>query len=164
MREYLNRQMQEKEERKRQEEDVNKKQSTIWKKDVENYMDHEQKKSEYVKMVNKKHADILKQQMQEKTVKGKSKMNKTELLQNKDRLREIAEKIEDVPLRKAGADEVDRWRALICFTLSGSCVRIFGCCERGNQGIWSFKKNLREEEVEYVVNSILIYFKIFFLF
>jgi len=59
-------------------------QAEIWAKDRENYLTHEQNKNEYIKMVNKKHAEILHEQMHEKNQKKKKgKMDVNELLQNK---------------------------------------------------------------------------------
>lgn len=61
-------------------------------------------------MVNKKHAEILKEQMQDHSGKKKGKMNMIELLQNKERLREIAEKDAEAAahLKKAATHQVDR--------------------------------------------------------
>lgn len=82
---------------------LNKRQAEIWKQDLENYNDHEKKKTDvtniihtmqYIKDVNLRHAEILKKQMEEKSnrkVKKGYKMNTVELLQNKDRLKAIAE-------------------------------------------------------------------------
>ena len=68
------------------------------------------KKKDYINSVNKKHADILKEQMEEKDKKKKKgKMNVEELLQNKRILREIAEKDPDnAKLKKAEPQEVNR--------------------------------------------------------
>lgn len=60
MRAYLNKQMDEKHNRQVQDDQINKKQAEIWAKDRENFMEHENQKQDYIKMVNKKHQDILK--------------------------------------------------------------------------------------------------------
>lgn len=48
MREFLTRQVQDKDVRKREELEINKKQAEIWAKDQENYNDHEKKKNDYI--------------------------------------------------------------------------------------------------------------------
>lgn len=48
MREFLTRQVQDKDIRKREELEINKKQAEIWAKDQENYNDHEKKKNDYI--------------------------------------------------------------------------------------------------------------------
>jgi len=70
MREYLNKQMDDKTVRKQKDEEVNKVQADIWHKDLENFLRHEREKEKYIQDVNKKHQDILVQQMKEKE-KGK---------------------------------------------------------------------------------------------
>ncbi|KRX10850.1 hypothetical protein PPERSA_12201 [Pseudocohnilembus persalinus] len=92
MREFLQKQMQEKEQRKKADDEVNKMQAEIWSKDRQNYMEHERQKEEYIKMVNKKHQEILKDQMTEQNRKlKKGKMTVEELLQNKSKLKNIAD-------------------------------------------------------------------------
>ena len=59
MREFLNKQMDERDQKKQQEEDLNKLQAEIWAKDRENYLNHENEKHSYIKMVNRKHQQIL---------------------------------------------------------------------------------------------------------
>lgn len=55
MREFLNKQMEDKHRRKQQEEEINKVQADIWSKDLANFQKHEQEKADYIKNVNKKH-------------------------------------------------------------------------------------------------------------
>lgn len=58
-----------------------------------NFKDHENKKSEYISDVNKKHQDILLAQIAEKEAKkNRKKMNTLELLYNKALMKEAAEK------------------------------------------------------------------------
>ncbi len=61
MRNFLNKQMDDKNHRKIQDDQVNHMQADIWAKDRENFMEHERQKEEYIKSVNKKHQDILNQ-------------------------------------------------------------------------------------------------------
>jgi len=96
---YLDIQMQERERRKQEEREVEKKQAEIWKKDTEDYNNHEKKKAEYIKEVNTQHASILKVQIEDEKRKHK-KMNTQELLLNKPKLREIADKAEEIPFHK----------------------------------------------------------------
>ncbi|KAL4453090.1 hypothetical protein ABPG74_015321 [Tetrahymena malaccensis] len=108
MRSFLNKQIDEKNDRKVQEDQINKKQAEIWAKDRENYMEHEQNKQTYIKTVNKKHQDILKQQMDEKQNPKKGKMNVNELLQNKQLFEEIAQKNDKIQLKKADPSAIKR--------------------------------------------------------
>ncbi|CAK76015.1 unnamed protein product (macronuclear) [Paramecium tetraurelia] len=99
LRSFLNSQIEEKKRRQEEEEELNKRQAEIWKQDLDNYNDHERKKFDYIKEVNLRHADILKSQIQEKQgkIKQKStKMNTAELLQNKDKLKVIAQEVPDL--------------------------------------------------------------------
>lgn len=48
MREFLSKQVTDKEVRKREELEINKKQADIWAKDQENYNEHEKRKNEYI--------------------------------------------------------------------------------------------------------------------
>ena len=51
--------------------ELNNRQAEFWKKDTNDYLDKEKTKNDYIKDVNLKHAEILKQQMNEKHKKGK---------------------------------------------------------------------------------------------
>lgn len=94
VRKFLDHQMNEKNSRKKQEDEFNKKQADIWKRDTEDFYENEKKKSDYIKEVNKQHAEILKQQMNQPHPGTKKtafqKMNHEELLLNKGKLKEIA--------------------------------------------------------------------------
>ena len=70
----------EKDQRKQMEDELNQKQAQFWKKDTDEFFDNEKRKNDYIKQVNLKHADILKQQMSDKTTKKKPKMSTQELL------------------------------------------------------------------------------------
>eukprot|EP00825_Cyclidium_porcatum_P038651 TRINITY_DN4527_c0_g1_i4.p1 TRINITY_DN4527_c0_g1~~TRINITY_DN4527_c0_g1_i4.p1 ORF type:complete len:557 (+),score=167.16 TRINITY_DN4527_c0_g1_i4:224-1894(+) len=107
MREFLNKQIEEKNQRVQKEEDINKQQADIWAKDRENYLEHEKQKKDYINFVNKKHQEVLVKQIEDKTSKKKHKMNAEELLQNKSRLKEIAEKDPEIALniKKAQLNE-----------------------------------------------------------
>jgi len=96
---YLDLQMQEKERKRQEELEVGKKQADIWKKDTDDYNTHEKKKAEYIKEVNMHHANVLKKQIEEENKKHK-KMNTQELLLNKPKLKEIADKVEEIPFHK----------------------------------------------------------------
>lgn len=99
MRRYLDSQMDEKARKKEEERQLEKKQAEIWKKDTNDYNEHEKSKKEYISDVNKKHAEILKKQMTEERRRNK-KMSTEEMLLNKPKLKEIAGKAEDVKFQK----------------------------------------------------------------
>jgi len=88
---YLDKQKQDKEDKKKEEENFNKKQADLWKKDTEEFYNSEKYKMETLKDINKKHADILKQQIEEERRRKGKKMSVEELLLNKSKLKEIAE-------------------------------------------------------------------------
>jgi len=88
-RNFLDNQMADKERRREEERALEKKQADFWKKDTDQYNDHEKRKGEYVRDVNKQHAEFLKKQMEDERRKNK-KMSKQELLLNKPKLKEIA--------------------------------------------------------------------------
>ena len=81
------------------EDELNQKQAQFWKRDTDEFFDNEKRKNDYIKQVNLKHADILKQQMSDKHGKTKVKMSTQELLQNKAKLKEMQSK-GDIPLEK----------------------------------------------------------------
>ena len=99
MRRYLDSQMDEKARKKEEERQLEKKQADIWKKDTEDYNNHEKNKHDYIKDVNKKHADVLKKQMDEERRRNK-KMSTEELLLNKPKLKEIAVKGDETKFQK----------------------------------------------------------------
>jgi len=62
-----------------------------------NFKDHEKAKADYIDDVNKKHQQILLEQMAQKEAKAnRKKMNTLELLYNKALMKEAAEKHENV--------------------------------------------------------------------
>jgi len=99
MRTFLDSQMEEKERKKQAEAALERKQAEIWKKDTADYNEHEKNKTEYIRDVNKQHAEVLKKQIDEERRKNK-KMSPEELLLNKPKLKEIATKVEDVKFQK----------------------------------------------------------------
>jgi len=99
MRAYLDSQMEEKARRKEEERQLEKKQADIWKKDTNDYNNHEKSKKEYISDVNKKHAEVLKKQMDEERRRNK-KMSTEELLLNKHKLKEIADKTDGAKFQK----------------------------------------------------------------
>jgi len=89
---YLDHQLVERDMKKEVEHNLEKQQADIWKKDTSDYYNFEKMKADKIKQVNLQQAEFLKYQMdEEKRRKGK-KMNTEELLLNKPRLKEIAEK------------------------------------------------------------------------
>ena len=97
MREYLGKQVQEKKDKAQKESEIDKLQATIWKEDLNNFKEHEQTKTNYINDVNKKHQDILLEQMAQKEAKAnRKKMNTLELLYNKALMKEAAEKHDNV--------------------------------------------------------------------
>ena len=74
------------------EKEIEKKQAEIWKQDTEDYFAHEKAKFDKIKEINIQQAEFLKKQMEEDKKKKYRKMNAQELLLNKQRLKEIAEK------------------------------------------------------------------------
>lgn len=97
IREFLNQQVEEKEGKKVFEKELNQRQAEFWHNDTKDYQNKETAKENYIKEVNLKHQDILRQQIQEKHSKTKKgKMNQMELLHNKDILKNIANNDKDV--------------------------------------------------------------------
>jgi len=103
MKEFLDKQLVERNQKKQFETDLSNKQADFWKYDTNNFFENERKKNEFIKDLNKKHAGILKVQMEENNKKGRKKqggkMNVDELLQNKQILKELAQN-NDVPLKR----------------------------------------------------------------
>lgn len=95
MKDFLDKQVNERNQKQQFETDLSNKQADFWKKDTNNFFDNERKKNEFIKDLNKKHADILKAQMEENNKKKKKKitgkMTIEELLQNKNVLKELAQ-------------------------------------------------------------------------
>eukprot|EP01017_Pseudomicrothorax_dubius_P003362 TRINITY_DN10463_c0_g1_i7.p1 TRINITY_DN10463_c0_g1~~TRINITY_DN10463_c0_g1_i7.p1 ORF type:complete len:329 (+),score=160.90 TRINITY_DN10463_c0_g1_i7:35-1021(+) len=89
---FLDKQVEERNYRKHEEQEFNKRQADIWKKDTDDFFDNERKKNDYIKDVNRQHAEILKQQIGSTSKNSLSKMNVQELLMNKRRLKEVGEK------------------------------------------------------------------------
>lgn len=104
MKEFLDKQVDERNQKKQFESNLSNKQADFWKMDTNNFFENERKKAEFIKDLNKKHASILKQQMEESNRKNKKKvggkMNVDELLQNKQILKEIAQNNSDVPIKR----------------------------------------------------------------
>ncbi len=100
MKEFLDKQVGEKNQRKQFETDLSNKQADFWKYDTNNFFETEKKKSEFIHDLNKKHAEILKAQMNEANKKNRkkvgAKMNIEELLQNKQVLKELAQNNEPI--------------------------------------------------------------------
>jgi len=89
MRDFLDQQMAEKERKKLEEKVLEKKQAEIWKKDTNDYNNHEKSKTEYIRGVNKGHSEFLQKQMEEERRRQK-KITTQELLLNKPMLKQIA--------------------------------------------------------------------------
>eukprot|EP00357_Protocruzia_adherens_P006780 CAMPEP_0114978038 /NCGR_PEP_ID=MMETSP0216-20121206/3578_1 /TAXON_ID=223996 /ORGANISM="Protocruzia adherens, Strain Boccale" /LENGTH=494 /DNA_ID=CAMNT_0002339177 /DNA_START=132 /DNA_END=1616 /DNA_ORIENTATION=+ len=88
---FLMMQVREKKERQLQDKRMKEEQAQIWKKDLEDYEKAESKRKEKERDINQSLNQVLKDQMAEKHGKGK-KMDKTELLLNKQVLKEINSK------------------------------------------------------------------------
>lgn len=100
MREYLNKQVEEKRQREINEKVIDDKQAKVWQEDTKNFFDNEKKKQDYLKDIYKQHEDVLKHQMDDKIdKKNKKKMNTLELLYNKALMKAAAE--EDQNVKKA---------------------------------------------------------------
>ena len=90
MREYLDRQVQEKNQRKLFEKQSYHEQAAMWKKDSEEYFNMEDERRNREKQVNLAHAEMLQQQMDEKERrKLKGHMNRHEAKLNRQLLREV---------------------------------------------------------------------------
>ena len=92
MKEYLDKQVKEKQEKEQYEHYMNKKQAEMWQKDADEFHTEEKQTYQKIRNLNKKHADYLKQQMGENTVKRATKMNMTEFNLNRKLLEEISTK------------------------------------------------------------------------
>lgn len=104
MKAFLDKQVQERKEKNKFENDLSNKQAEFWKSDTMNFFENEKKKNEFIKDLNKKHAEVLKAQMEEGSKKKKKKvggrMNVEELLQNKQILKEIAQNNNELPIQR----------------------------------------------------------------
>jgi len=89
---YLDHQMGERDQKRQVENNLEKMQADIWKKDTEDYYNYEKNKADKIKEVNLKQAEFLKYQMEQEKIRKGKKMNTEELLMNKRLLKEIAEK------------------------------------------------------------------------
>lgn len=92
MRDFLNKQMEEKKHRENMEKALNDEQANMWRIDLRNYTEEERRLMDKINKINKENADFLKKQMEDKTGKVKAKMNKQEFLLNKPLLKEINDK------------------------------------------------------------------------
>ena len=92
MRDFLNKQMEEKKRREGMEKALNDEQAVMWKVDLGNYTEEERRLMDKINNINKENADFLKKQMDDKSAKERKKMNKQEFLLNKPLLKEINEK------------------------------------------------------------------------
>lgn len=90
IRNFLNKQLDEKEAKKRFENELEKKQAEIWKKDTEDFYNKEAEKKYDLKIANKSHAGYLLQQCDQERKRRFKKMTAQELLFNKDTLKNIA--------------------------------------------------------------------------
>lgn len=101
MREYLDKQVQEKKQKEIAEKQIDEKQAKVWQEDTNNFFDNEKKKQDYLKDIYKQHEDVLKSQMDDKnSKKNKKKMNTLELLYNKALMKAAAEEDENVKKSK----------------------------------------------------------------
>lgn len=101
MREYLDKQVQEKKQKEIAEKQIDEKQAKVWQEDTSNFFDNEKKKQDYLKDIYKQHEDVLKSQMDDKnSKKNKKKMNTLELLYNKALMKAAAEEDENVKKSK----------------------------------------------------------------
>ena len=73
MREYLNKQVEEKRQREINEKVIDDKQAKVWQEDTKNFFDNEKKKQDYLKDIYKQHEDVLKHQMDDKIDKKNKK-------------------------------------------------------------------------------------------
>jgi hypothetical protein len=93
MRDFLNKQMEEKKHRENMEKALNDEQANMWRIDLRNYTEEERRLMDKINKINKENADFLKKQMEDKNGgKVKAKMNKQEFLLNKPLLKEINDK------------------------------------------------------------------------
>ena len=93
MREFLNKQMEEKKHRENLEKALNDEQANMWRVDLRNYTEEERRLGDKISKINKENADFLLKQMEDKHGgKTRAKMNKQEFLLNKPLLKEINDK------------------------------------------------------------------------
>ena len=92
MRDFLNKQMEEKRHREDMEKALNNEQAVMWKQDLKNYTEEERRLMDKINNINKDNSEFLKKQMEDKHSKQKTKMNRQEFLMNKPLLREINDK------------------------------------------------------------------------
>jgi len=92
MRDFLNKQMEEKKRRENMDKYLNDEQAGMWKQDQANYKEEERRLNCKISQINKENAEFLKKQMEDKQRKDRAKMNKQEFLLNKPLLKEINEK------------------------------------------------------------------------
>ena len=76
MRDFLNKQMEEKKYRETLEKALNDEQATMWRQDLSNYTEEERRLHDKINKINKENADFLKKQMEDKQAKERGKMNK----------------------------------------------------------------------------------------
>ena len=101
MRNYLDKQVEEKHQKEVDERKIDEKQAVVWKEDTDNFNNNEKNKQDYLKNVYKNHEDILKAQMKEKDdKKNRKKMNTLELLYNKALIKEAADQAENIKKAK----------------------------------------------------------------
>mmetsp|Transcript_32617 Transcript_32617/g.29481 ORF Transcript_32617/g.29481 Transcript_32617/m.29481 type:complete len:305 (+) Transcript_32617:728-1642(+) len=91
IRNFLNKQLAEKEAKKEFETQMEKRQAEIWKKDTQDFYSNEEKKKRDLLAMNKKHAEYLMEQCELERKRRFKKMTPQELLFNKDKLKNIAE-------------------------------------------------------------------------
>ena len=91
MRDFLDKQKHEKDLRRQEEEEFNRKQADLWKKDTNDYNNQEKLKMDTIRDINKRNADFLKQQIELERKKKGRKMDVQEALLNKEKLKRIAE-------------------------------------------------------------------------
>ena len=74
---------------------LNDEQAHMWHQDKVNYEEEERSLNEKINKINKDNENFLKQQMENKRMKERGKMNRAEFLLNKPLLREINQKKKD---------------------------------------------------------------------
>lgn len=89
---FLDKQLEEKEKRRLQEKEIENLQARIWKKDTEDYNYSEKAKFDKMKEINLQQQEFLKKQIDEERKRKGKKMSTEELLLNKPKLKEIAER------------------------------------------------------------------------
>jgi len=96
VRSYLDKQVEEKHQKHEYECQLDQKQAEFWKCDTENYCEHDKQRQQIIRDTNKRHQEILLQQIDAKNnvVKKKYKMNTQELLQNKEMIKQLGDRNE----------------------------------------------------------------------